>query len=68
MRRKAFAELQQLRGGRWRGLLRVNGKNFYTAETFATQYAAAMAHTELCMHHKLPGRCNTPEAVNALKP
>ena len=59
--------LRQEPGGRWRGILWVNGKNLYT-ETFATQWAAAMAHTELCRLHKLQGRCNNVDAVNALKP
>ena len=60
--------LQQLPSGRWRGVLKVNGKNLYTSETFATKWEAAMAHTELCRFHKLEGRCNKVDAVNALKP
>ena len=51
--------------GRWRGQLKVEG-HMYMTTVSATQLEAALAYNRLCEDHKLPGRCNLPEAISAL--
>ena len=57
--------VQQYRTG-WRGQLRVKGRVYHTKGVSATQHEAALAYNRLCEEHKLPGRCNSPEALSVL--
>ena len=57
--------VRQVRPGRWLAYLAVMGHTYQTS-VVATQLEAALAYNRLCEDHKLPGRCNLPEAISAL--